>query len=261
MLGFVFLSLILCLLCFDLGLYLDARHRAQDAADAAALAAVQESFPLFSSGTQPGDAAGRLARRNGGNLERFDISDGGGRAEVEVSVRPGSLVLRRMGIMPERALAKAAAEVDIEALLQSDILMFTDPTALAGLRYFLAQMGPKEYSRLSTLVVLLALQHLGKRYVLGTEGPDTFDCSGLVYYVYGQVGIRLPRITFDQVSCGRAVLQSDLAPGDLVFFRGNGHVGLYAGGGWFIHAPHSGDVVKLSPLASRSDVSACRRIL
>jgi cell wall-associated NlpC family hydrolase len=68
-------------------------------------------------------------------------------------------------------------------------------------------------------------------------------------------------VTFSQVCCGRAVSSSELAPGDLIFFRHNAHVGMSLGGGWFILTPHTGDVVKISSLASRSDVSACRRIL
>jgi peptidoglycan DL-endopeptidase CwlO len=63
------------------------------------------------------------------------------------------------------------------------------------------------------------------------------------------------------VHCGRPVARGQLMAGDLVFFRNNGHVGMYLGGGWFIHAPHTGDVVKISALSARSDISACRRIL
>lgn len=111
------------------------------------------------------------------------------------------------------------------------------------------------------MVTLLALQHLGQPYVHGATGPNAFDCSGLVCYVYAQIGVRLPRVTFDQVHCGRGVSPAALAPGDLIFFRSNNHVGIYLGGGSFIHAPHTGDVVKISALSARSDVSACRRIL
>ena len=104
------------------------------------------------------------------------------------------------------------------------------------------------------------LWHYSQPYVRGATGPNSFDCSGLVCYVYAQIGVPLPRVTFSQVRVGRAVRVAELAAGDLVFFRGNGHVGIYIGGGSFVHAPHTGDVVRVSPLAGRA-ISACRRII
>jgi cell wall-associated NlpC family hydrolase len=68
-------------------------------------------------------------------------------------------------------------------------------------------------------------------------------------YVFGQVGVSLPHNAAMQYSYGSAVSRENLAPGDLVFFNGLGHVGLYIGGGQFIHAPHTGDVVKISSLS------------
>ena len=67
-------------------------------------------------------------------------------------------------------------------------------------------------------------------------------------YVYAQLGISLPHYTVAQYRMGAAVSRSQLQPGDLVFFDGLGHVGIYVGGGSFIHAPHTGDVVKISSL-------------
>jgi secretion/DNA translocation related TadE-like protein len=258
----LFLVMSLCLLTVDIGLYLAARHRAQNAADAASIAAVQQSFPLFSTGQQPETAASRIAEANGGSLEEIIISTDGSRVEVGVSVRPGSMLLRSMGVGSEKATARAAAEVDIEALLSSDFIWYTmDPTTLAGLTEFITRRGSESFSGVSTIVSLLALQHLGKPYVWGATGPDCFDCSGLVCYVYAQIGVRLPRVTHSQALVGRAVTVHELEPGDLVFFRGNRHVGIYLGGGFYVHAPHSGDVVKISSLGSRSDVSACRRVI
>ncbi|MCG2818265.1 MAG: NlpC/P60 family protein [Actinomycetia bacterium] len=262
MIACLFLVLSLCLLTVDIGLYLTARHRAQNAADAASLAAVQQSFPLFGTGQQPEAAASKIAGANGATLEMIEVSDGGSHVEVEVSVRPGSLLLRGMGVGPEKATARAAAEVDIEALLASNRIWYTmDPTALAGLRSFLSRRGSESFSSVSTMVSLLSLQHLGKPYVWGATGPNYFDCSGLVCYVYAQIGVRLPRVTHSQVRVGRAVQAVELAPGDLVFFRGNRHVGIYLGGGCYVHAPRTGDVVKVSQLGSRSDLSACRRVI
>jgi peptidoglycan DL-endopeptidase CwlO len=98
-------------------------------------------------------------------------------------------------------------------------------------------------------VVGAAMAQLGKPYVYATAGPDTFDCSGLVVYAYAQVGVSLPHSSYALWNDGVYVSRDQLEPGDLVFFDGLGHVGIYIGGGQFIHAPHTGDVVKISNLS------------
>jgi cell wall-associated NlpC family hydrolase len=98
-------------------------------------------------------------------------------------------------------------------------------------------------------VVSIALQYLGVPYVWGGASPSTgFDCSGFVMYVFAQIGVYLPHHAASQYGFGVPVSQDQLAPGDLVFFDGLGHVGIYIGGGQFVHAPHTGDVVKISSL-------------
>ena len=102
-------------------------------------------------------------------------------------------------------------------------------------------------------VVGIALQYLGIPYVWGGSSPSTgFDCSGFTSYVYAQVGVYLPHHAASQYSMGTPVAYEQLAPGDLVFFSGLGHVGLYIGGGQFVHAPHTGDVVRISSLSERA---------
>ena len=95
-----------------------------------------------------------------------------------------------------------------------------------------------------------ALGQLGTPYVWGGAAPGGFDCSGLVSWAYAQAGRGgLPHFTGALWNSGTHISsQSDLAPGDLVFFHGLGHVGMYIGGGNFVHAPHTGDVVKISNL-------------
>ena len=98
-------------------------------------------------------------------------------------------------------------------------------------------------------VVGIAMQYLGTPYVWGGASPGGFDCSGFAMYVYAQVGISLPHnAAMQYTSVGVPVSRDDLQAGDLVFFDGLGHMGIYIGGGQFIHAPHTGDVVKISSL-------------
>ena len=98
-------------------------------------------------------------------------------------------------------------------------------------------------------VVGIAMQYLGVPYVWGGASPSGFDCSGFIMYVYAKVGVSLPHHAASQYGMGSPVSRDQLEPGDLVFFNGLGHNGMYIGGGQFIHAPHTGDVVKISSLS------------
>ncbi|MBA2475333.1 MAG: C40 family peptidase, partial [Actinobacteria bacterium] len=98
-------------------------------------------------------------------------------------------------------------------------------------------------------VVGIAMGYLGTPYRWGGSSPSTgFDCSGFIMYVYAQIGVSLPHNAAAQYGLGSPVSKDALEPGDLVFFDGLGHNGIYIGGGQFIHSPHTGDVVKISGL-------------
>jgi cell wall-associated NlpC family hydrolase len=98
-------------------------------------------------------------------------------------------------------------------------------------------------------IVAYARHFLGIRYSWGGASPSTgFDCSGLVRFVYGHFGVVLPHSSFGDLTLGRRVSRRWLKPGDLVFFAGASHVGIYVGSGRFIDAPHTGAVVRISTM-------------
>lgn len=105
-----------------------------------------------------------------------------------------------------------------------------------------------------------ALAYHGVPYIWGGELPSGFDCSGLVLYVFKQHGVQLPHYSGYQFLRGEKIPVSQIQPNDVVFFGSPvHHVGIYIGGGYFIHAPKRNDFVKISRLADRSDIAGVRR--
>ena len=149
----------------------------------------------------------------------------------------------------QAALAAARAKVTVAHYSQTQVSTQITPP-----------IGAAPSSSVGTSVVQAAMTKLGDEYVWGAAGPDTFDCSGLVVWSFAQVGISLPHYSYDLMSGGVPVSYGDLQPGDLVFFYGGGHVGIYIGGGQFIHAPHTGTVVQVSTLSGYGGgLTAARR--
>ncbi len=108
-------------------------------------------------------------------------------------------------------------------------------------------------------VVSIAKKYLGAPYSWGSAGPNSFDCSGFTMFVYSQVGVSLPHSSRSQINSGQRVSSADLKPGDLVFFGSPiHHVGIYVGGGQYIHAPHTGAVVSIASLSRGDYAGACR---
>jgi len=108
--------------------------------------------------------------------------------------------------------------------------------------------------------VRAALSQLGVPYRFAASSPGVaFDCSGLTMWAWGQAGVSLPHFAAAQYAMLPHVSRDELQPGDLVFFYSDlSHVGIYIGNGQFVHAPRTGDVVKISPLAGRNFVGAAR---
>jgi cell wall-associated NlpC family hydrolase len=131
-----------------------------------------------------------------------------------------------------------------------------DPGAIGG-----ATSTAPPPSTLGEAAVSEALKELGTPYVWGGAAPGGFDCSGLVSWAYAAAGLGgLPHFTGALWASGTHISSSELAPGDLVFYNGLNHVGMYIGGGNFVEAPHTGDVVKISSMASRSGFVGAVRV-
>jgi peptidoglycan DL-endopeptidase CwlO len=120
---------------------------------------------------------------------------------------------------------------------------------------------PPPASTLGGKAVAIAEQYLGVPYVWGGASPSGFDCSGLVMYVYGQLGVSLPHNAAAQYAATTPVSVQDLQPGDLVFFYGFGHVGIYVGNGTMINAPHTGAVVSFASIYDEGPISGASRVL
>jgi cell wall-associated NlpC family hydrolase len=111
---------------------------------------------------------------------------------------------------------------------------------------------PASFPSIGNEIALRALSQLGKPYVWGGADLTGFDCSGLVRFIYDQVGIPVPRTAAEQFSAAKPVDLAGLKPGDLLFFRTQGrrisHVAIYTGEGRFVHAPRSGQPVEFRML-------------
>jgi cell wall-associated NlpC family hydrolase len=149
----------------------------------------------------------------------------------------------------QRRLAEAAAAAGVDQAVVQQIAVST-PIGL----------GTAPASRLGGAAVAVALQYLGVPYVWGGMSPSGFDCSGLVAYAYAQVGVSLPHHAASMFGYGVPVSYDQLQPGDLVFANGLGHMGMYIGSGQYVHAPHTGDVVRIASMSSRGDWVGFRRV-
>jgi cell wall-associated NlpC family hydrolase len=148
--------------------------------------------------------------------------------------------------------------------LRTLLTLFLCALALAGPATAARQRAEPVEAERGAKIVRFAKKFLGTRYVYGGESPRGFDCSGLVAYVYHHFGITLPHYTGAQFDRGRRIGRWALHPGDLVFFAGVSHVGIYVGHSRFIHAPHTGTRVRIASLKDgwyRSTYDGARRIL
>jgi peptidoglycan DL-endopeptidase CwlO len=116
-------------------------------------------------------------------------------------------------------------------------------------------------SQAAQIAVDTALAQRGKPYVWAASGSGSFDCSGLTAYAYYAAGVALPHSSALQSTMGKSVSRADLRPGDLVFFYSPvSHVGIYIGNGQMVHAPTTGDVVKIANVDDIGSYAGARRL-
>lgn len=145
--------------------------------------------------------------------------------------------------------AETIAESKKTAILKTSIIKMDDITIAEGLQIQDEEEShsvSRGMSSISSSIMNLAYEQIGAPYVWGATGPTAFDCSGFTSYVFEQMGINLPRTSSSQYYAGYNISKDELQPGDLVFFNTYGtlsHVGIYIGGGEFIHAATTSVVI------------------
>lgn len=175
--------------------------------------------------------------------------------EFELQARQIEVMLR----IQERQAMLAAAQGDLLELLDGEASRRSTQEA-ALLAEILSGASKAGIIVEPGSPVETALAYHGIPYLWGGAAPSGFDCSGLILYVYRQHGVELPHYSGSQFLLGEKIAPAALQPGDVVFFGSPiHHVGMYIGGGYFLHAPRTGDFVKISPLAGRSDYAGARR--
>lgn len=160
----------------------------------------------------------------------------------------------------QRAAAQEAQQRAGEAATASPSASAATPASSPSPAPEPEQSAPAPSGEGNARAAQIALQYLGVPYRWGGADPSGFDCSGLASYAYAQIGKSVPHYTgaiwaqFPKVPAG------SLQPGDMVFYRSDlGHMGIYIGGGQYVHAPQTGDVVKISSMSGRSDYQGAVR--
>ncbi|TYK42678.1 NlpC/P60 family protein [Actinomadura decatromicini] len=196
-----------------------------------------------------------IAPRNNGAGARETAAD---------TVSEGDTGQARAAVRKQRALraavTAAATGFVLAAPLSSHALAELNPTVLRSMHldsatlkkvraydaYRTREAGQRHRAKRA---ISFARRQIGKPYRWGADGPSGYDCSGLAMAAWRRGGVHLPRVTYAQYrGVRRKVGLSDLKPGDLIFFHGRSHVGMYVGNGRFLHAPHAGARVRIDKL-------------
>lgn len=189
-------------------------------------------------------------------MESLETAEGDAEVlEFELKARQIEIMLR----IQERQDMLTQAQGDLVELLEGEAARRRNEEA-SLLAEILSGASDKGIVVLPNSPVETALAYHGIPYLWGGKTPAGFDCSGLMRYVFAQHGVSLPHYSGHQFLVGEKISPVALQPGDAVFFGSPiRHVGMYMGGGYYIHAPRTGDFVKISKLADRRDYAGARR--
>ncbi|WP_112137097.1 C40 family peptidase [Glycomyces dulcitolivorans] len=196
---------------------------------------------LLDSGS-PDAFVERLDRLNSANLYNFALLDELKTASEEYTVQLDLLADLQTDLDEQEAELDQQQE-ELNARMADLEEEWQAAAGDAITDYDLPYMNDDEYA-----VVSFALDQVGKQYVWGTAGPDTYDCSGLILRAYAQIGIDLPHNAAAQYNSTANISREELQPGDLVFYNDLSHMGMYIGNGLIVHAPNSRTVVKVVEL-------------
>ncbi|MEV4834007.1 NlpC/P60 family protein [Nonomuraea sp. NPDC049486] len=210
------------------------------------------SMPTMVTAENPGDLlyqmalTERLTADRAGRLAAFDRENRGLKTERDKAQEAlGEADEERDKVKKERSEIEKLIAQQKKLLNRLGAYRVGDPNS-TGVKY----TGPASGS--AAAVLNFAYAQIGKPYQFGGTGPGGWDCSGLTQASWRAAGVSLPRTTWQQWAWGasRRVSLDALEPGDLIFSEGLGHVSIYAGNGKIVHAPQTGDVVKVVPLSA-----------
>jgi len=157
-------------------------------------------------------------------------------------------------IMAQRRNVLNNARADLRQAIADEAARQQAAASAAASSGYTPWHGPLPSGAGNAEAVRIAMQYQGVPYVWGGASPSGFDCSGLLSYAYAQIGKSVPHYTFAIWGAFPHVPLDQMEPGDAILLNGLEHVGMYIGNGMMIHAPHTGDVVKVVPLSSRGDI-------
>ena len=226
-------------------------QRQSDAMAALNAARARQQIAATAAKAAAGQAATVLATLDADRQAVVDAATRGQQVLAALQAQQAQLIAAARDAAARQAAQQAAASLAAQAAGASTSLAAfraqgSQPAAPAAP---VAIGAASSGSQAATVAVRTALGQLGKPYVFGAAGPGSFDCSGLTMFAYAAAGISLPHYTGSQYATGRRIGLGELQPGDLVFFDGLGHEGMYIGNGMMVHAPHSGDVVRTVAIA------------
>jgi cell wall-associated NlpC family hydrolase len=203
-------------------------------------------------------AAGLKAQKDLGEAQLKQLQSAQAQAQelsFELKAREGEVQLR----IDEQQALLDSVQKDIREIMDAEAAKRSDQQGIL-LQQVLSGANKSGIVATPGSPVETALAYHGVPYLWGGASPSAFDCSGLILYVFAQHGVELPHYSGYQFLQGEKIPVSQIQPNDVVFFGSPvHHVGMYIGGGYFIHAPKRNDFVKISKLADRSDIAGVRR--